>query len=173
MRRKRTTRDKAKVGDVLRGAFGRHHEEEDEIVGTGHLLVELFDEDGNLKDYREVDNLVVTVGKNMITEQLLAAPSSPGKPTHMAVGTGAVAPAAGDTALGAESARVALTSKTRAANVLTLVGDYAAGVATATLTEAGVFDAATTGNMGSRATFTGIPKGASDTLKVTWTWTIG
>lgn len=145
----------------------------DTLTIKGSCKVELFDKDGVLADERFVDNLIVTVGKNGITEQLLAAPSSPGKPTHMAVGTGAVAPAAGDTALGTESARVAFTSKSRAANVLTLVGDYAAGVATATLTEAGVFDAASVGNLYSRATFTGIPKGASDTLKVTWTWTIG
>jgi hypothetical protein len=145
----------------------------DTLELKGSLKVELFDEYGVLKAERFVENLIVTVGKNGITEQLLAAPSSPGKPTHMAVGTGAVAPAAGDTVLGTESARVALTTKTRSTNVLTLVGDYPAGTATATLTEAGVFDAGAAGNMYSRATYTGIPKGASDTLKVTWTWTIG
>jgi hypothetical protein len=142
------------------------------LAMRGHLLVELFDAEGKLKDTREVDNLIVTVGKNLITDNLLASPTL-GKPTHMAVGTGATAPAAGDTTLGTESARVALTSKTRSTNVLTLVGDYAAGTATATLTEAGVFDASSAGNMSSRATFTGIAKGASDTLKVTWTYTIG
>jgi hypothetical protein len=170
---RRRTRDKARVGDVLRGAFGRAHKEDDEITMRGEVLVELFDENGKRKEFRYQDNLIVTVGKNAITEQLLASPSSPGKPTHMAVGTGATAPAAGDTALGVETARVALTSKTRSANVLTMVGDWAAGVATATLTEAGCFDASSAGNMSSRATFTGIPKGASDTLKITWTWTIG
>jgi hypothetical protein len=136
----------------------------------GSVRLELFDPSGELKAERFVDNLIVTVGRNGVMDQLLASPTI-GKPTHMAVGTGAVAPALGDTALGTESARVALTSKTRSANVLTLVGDYAAGTATATLTEAGVFDAATTGNMYSRATFTGIAKGSADTLKCTWTWT--
>jgi len=142
----------------------------DAATMRGHVRLEVFGPDGELRDSREVDNLIVTVGRNGVMDQLLASPTI-NKPTHMAVGTGAVAPALGDTALGTESARVALTSKTRSTNVLTLVGDYAAGTATATLTEAGVFDAASTGNMYSRATFTGIAKGASDTLKVTWTWT--
>lgn len=142
------------------------------ITVKGELLVEVFDAAGNLKDERYVPNLITTVGKNLITDNLVASPTL-GKPTHMAVGTGAVAAVVGDTALGAESARVALTSKTRSANVLTLVGDYAAGVATAALTEAGLFDAASVGNMPSRATFAAINKGAADTLKVTWTYTIG
>lgn len=137
---------------------------------TGRVRLEVVGSDGLLKDLRIVENLIVTVGRNGVMDQLVASPTI-NKPSHMAVGTGAVAPALGDTVLGTESARVALTSKTRSTNVLTLVGDYPAGTATATLTEAGVFDAASTGNLYSRATFTGIAKGASDTLKVTWTWT--
>lgn len=139
----------------------------------GEMHLELRGPDGKIKATRHVDNLVVTIGKNGITEQLLAAPSSPTKPTHMAIGTGSTAAAAGDTVLGTESARVAFTSKTRSTNVLTMVGDYAAGTGTATLQEAGIFDAASTGNLYSRATYTSIVKGASDTLKITWTWTIG
>ena len=59
--------------------------------------------DGELKAYRRIDNLIVTVGRNGIADQLLASPTI-GKPTHMAIGTGSTAPAAGDTALGAEIA---------------------------------------------------------------------
>lgn len=140
---------------------------------TGVVKVELFGPDGKLKAKREKKNLIVTVGKNSITDQLLASPAV-AKPTHMAVGTGTVAAAAGDTALGTELDRNALTSKTRSTNVLTMVGDWAAGDATNTaITEAGVFNAATAGDMYSRATFTAINKGANDTLKITWTYTIG
>ncbi|MDQ3730311.1 MAG: hypothetical protein M3355_12070 [Actinomycetota bacterium] len=83
-----------------------------------------------------------------------------------------MAPAAGDTALGTEVDRNALTSKTRAGNVLTMVGDWAAGDATAAITEAGVFNAATAGSMYSRATFAVINKAAGDTLQITWTYTL-
>lgn len=139
----------------------------------GAVRVEVFGPDGKLKDYREKRNLIVTVGKNSITDQLLASPAV-AKPTHMAVGTGTVAPAAGDTALGTELDRNALTSKTRSTNVLTMVGDWAAGDATnSAITEAGVFNAATAGDMYSRATFTAINKTSSDSLKCTWTYTFG
>lgn len=140
--------------------------------GEGRLLLELIGPDGRVRETREVCNLVVTTGRNMIVDRLLASPAL-GVPTHMAVGTGAVAPALGDTALGAEIAasRVALTSKTRATNVLTMVGDFAAGTGTGAITEAGVFDAATTGNLHMRATFSVINKAATDTLKITWTYT--
>lgn len=147
----------------------------DLVAIKGHVLVEVFGEDGKLKDFREIDNLVVTVGKNLIADNLLATPTL-GKPGWMELGTGTTAPAAGDTALQTviASSRVALTSKTRSTNVVTMVGDWAAGTATnAAITEAGVFDAATAGNMSSRATFTAIPKGAADTLKITWTYTVG
>ena len=86
----------------------------------------------------------------------------------MAIGTGSPA----GNALGNESARVAFTSKTRANAVITVVGDYAAGVGTAALTEAGWFDNSAGGNMWASATFAVINKGAADTLKITWTLTI-
>lgn len=169
---RRGTDDGVALGDDVRGAAGRSEGVDDLVTVRGHLLVEVFGEDGSRKSFREVENLITTVGRNAITDQLLATPAIV-KPTHMAVGTGTTAAAVGDTALVTEAARVALTSKSRSGNVLTLVGDYAAGTATATLTEAGCFNAATGGDMYSRSVFAGIPKGANDTLKITWTWTIG
>ena len=92
----------------------------------------------------------------------------------MAVGTGGTAAAAGDTALGTELDRNALTSRTDATNVVTYVGNWAGGDATsATIQEAGIFNASSVGTMLARATFTAINKGASDTLAITWTVTIG
>ena len=146
-------------------------EQPDEGVIYGHMRAVLRGPDGKIKTVREVKNLIVDVGRDGIMEQLVAAPAT-AKPTHMAVGTGAVAPAAGNTALGAEVDRNALTTKTRSAGVLTMVGDWAAGDATnAALTEAGVFNAASGPSMYSRATFTAIDKQAADTLQITWTYT--
>lgn len=146
---------------------------EDLITVKGHALVELRNADGELVEVREVDNIITTIGRAMIVDQLLASTAGGGtKPTHMGVGTGSGVEAVGNTSLTGES-RVALTTKSRAANVLTMVGDWAAGVATGTLQEAGTWDAAAAGNLLSRVVFTAIPKGANDTLKITWTWTIG
>ena len=145
---------------------------DDLITLRGHVLVEVFGEDGNLKDSREIDNLITTVGRNSIVDQLLASPTL-GKPTHMEVGTSGTAAAVGDTTITGGFGRVALTSKNRATNVLTMVANWAAGASTGALQEAGVWDALTSGTLWSRATFTTINKGASDTLQITWTWTIG
>lgn len=121
--------------------------------------------DGSVKETR-VANTVTTAGKNGAADQLLASPSL-GKPTHMAVGTGTP----GATALGAETDRNALTSKTRSNAVVTMVGDWAAGDGTGALTEAGVFDAASAGNMWLSASFATVNKAAGDTLQITWTLT--
>ncbi len=132
-----------------------------------HYHLELRDEDGNLKDTRDGFNTVTTAGKAGIADQVLASPTL-GKPTYMAVGTGT----GGTTALTTELTRVAFTSKTRSTNVVTVQGDYAAGVATGAITEAGTFDAASAGNMWMYTSFSVVNKGASDTLQIVWTLTI-
>jgi hypothetical protein len=146
---------------------------ERETLGVkGRVLVELFGPDGGLKCVREAENLVVTAGKNHIADQLS---SSPGEAAmgYMAIGTATNAPAAGDTALGGEIDRNALTSRTDSGNVVTYVGDWAAGDGTGAITEAGIFNASTGGTMLCRSTFSVVNKGANDTLKITWDLTIG
>lgn len=163
------------VGDEVAVAMGRGSGVTDDVGIHGRLLIELFDASGKLKDRQETTNLVVTSGKNHIADQLKSSPAQAAM-GWMAVGTGATAPAAGDTLLGAEIDRNALTSRTAAANVVTYVGNWAAGDATnAAISEAGIFNVVTanTVTMLARATFTAINKGASDTLQITWTVTIG
>lgn len=136
-----------------------------------NVKFELFDADGILKSVTEVHNAVTAAGKNGIADQLLAS-ASLGKPTHMELGTGA----SGTTKLTTfvSGSRQAFTSKTRATNVVTMIGNFGAGVGTGNITEAGIFDSATPdgGNMWMYASFTAIPKGATDTLQITWTLTI-
>lgn len=132
-----------------------------------HVSIQVRGADGELKDERRIYNTVTTAGKNMIADRLLASPTL-GVPTHMAVGTGT----GGTTSLNAETDRNAFTTKTRSNAVVTMVGDWAAGDATAALTEAGVFDASSSGNMHLYTTFSVINKGASDTLSISWALTI-
>lgn len=127
----------------------------------------LRDENGNIKDTRQIHNSVQTAGKNMIADRLLAAPTL-GVPTHMAIGTGT----GGTTTLTTELDRNALTSKNRSNAVVTMVGDWAAGDGTGAITEAGIFDASSSGNMHCYTSFSVINKGASDTLSISWTLTI-
>jgi hypothetical protein len=140
----------------------------DGIYLVANMHLELRDEFGNLKEERYVHNTVTTAGKNGIMDQILAVPTLV-KMGWMAVGTGT--PAA--TLLGAEVARVAFTSKLRAANVITVIGDFPAGTGTGALTEAGTFDVVTanTINMWMSASFAVINKLAADSLSITWTLT--
>jgi hypothetical protein len=141
---------------------------EEVLTIRGHVQFELRGPDGELKDEWEVDNTVTTAGKAGLADQSLASPSL-NKPTHMALGTGSP----GANALGTEIDRNALATKVRSTNVLTFTATWAAGDGTGTLTEAGLFDAASVGNAWLTASFAAKPKGASDTLSATWTLTVG
>lgn len=136
------------------------------LIANCHIV--LRDENGRIKDERMIHNTVTTAGKAGSADLILASPTL-AKPGWMAVGTGTPT----STLLGAETDRNALTSKTRSGAVVTFVGDWAAGDATAAITEAGVFDVVTanTVNMWVSASFSVINKGASDTLSITWTLT--
>ena len=134
-----------------------------------NCFIRLYDKNGKLKEYREVHNAVTTAGKEGVADQILAAPSL-AKMGWMAIGTGS--PAA--TLLGAEIARVAFTSKLRSGAVVTVIGDYIAGVGTGAITEAGTFDVVTanTVNMWMSASFAVINKTATDTLQISWTLSV-
>lgn len=138
----------------------------DGVTVTGKLHIVLRDSNGNVKETRTA-NTVTTAGKNMIADRLLASPTL-GVPTHMAIGTGTPS----STALGTELDRNALGTKTRSTNVTTLPGSWAAGDGTGALTEAGLFDASSVGNMHCSASFAVINKGASDSLDISWTITV-
>jgi len=132
-----------------------------------NVSIVLYDKNGNVKQEVKNHNAVTNEGKYGLMDNLLASPTK-GKPTHMAVGSGTPAANALGTQIGT---RVTLTTKTRNNNVLTMVASFGAGVGTGAITEAGVFDAATTGNMWLSTTWPVINKGADDTLQITWTFT--
>jgi hypothetical protein len=144
----------------------------DSIKMKGRLNIVLTGPDGEVKEQHEVDNLVVTVGKNFIASRMKDATAT--AMSHMEVGTGTTAAAVGDTALGAAvaSSRVALTSTTVTTNSVAYVATFPAGTGTGALTEAGIFNASSSGTMLCRTVFSVINKGAADTLGITWTVTV-
>jgi len=145
----------------------------EKMRAAGRVHIQVFGPNGELKEERKVKNLVVDDGLEHIADRLGA--SSPAtRMSHMEVGTGTTAPAAGDTALetAIASSRVALTSQTVSTNTVEYVGDFPAGTGTGAVTEAGVFNASSSGTMLCRTTFSVVNKGAADTLKITWTLTV-
>ena len=119
---------------------------------------------------QEVDNLVVTAGKNLVASRL--KDTTDGAMSHMAVGTGTTAAAAGDTALGTEADRQALTSTTVTNNEVAYVATFGAGDGTGAITEAGLFNASSAGTMLCRTVFSVVNKAADDSMTITWTVTV-
>jgi len=127
----------------------------------GRLTISINDE-----VVRDIDNLVVTSGKEYVASRMKDATAT--AMSHMAVGTGSTAAAAGDTTLGGESARVALASTTVSGAVVTYVATFPAGTGTAALTEAAVLNASSGGTMLCRTVFLTVNKGANDVMAVSW-----
>lgn len=142
----------------------------DTIKMTGDLKIVLKDENGQIKHEQEVKNLVVTVGKNFIASRMKDTTDT--AMTHMAIGSGTTAAAVGDTALGTQLGRVSLTSTTVTTNNVAYVATFPAGTGTGAVTEAGLFNASSSGTMLCRTVFSVINKGAADTLGITWTVTV-
>ena len=126
---------------------------------------------GEVKVDRLEKNLVVTVGKEWIASRMQGTASN--VMGYMAVGTDSTAPAVGNTTLGAEVARVALTSATASTNTVTYVATFGAGTGTGALTEAGLFNSNSGGTMLSRTTYSVINKGSGDEMTITWVITVG
>lgn len=137
----------------------------DDLKMKGHLSIAV-----NGEVVHEVPNLVVTTGKNFVASRIKDTTSA--AMSHMAIGTGTVAAAAGDTALGSEAARSSLTSTTVVDNVVTYVASFGAGSGTGAITEAGLFNAVGAGTMFCRTTFAVVNKGASDSMTITWSVTV-
>lgn len=140
------------------------------IKGDLHILIKDA-LTGEVKVDRLEKNLVVTVGKEWIASRMVGTAAN--TMGYMAVGTDSTAPAAGNTTLGAEVARVAVTSQTASTNTVTYVATFGAGTGTGALTEAGLFNANSAGTMLSRTTYSVINKGSGDEMTITWVITVG
>lgn len=136
----------------------------------GNLEVQLLDEQGNQKDYRKINNLVVAAGKQVIAARLLGNTSA--VMSHMAVGQDGTAAATGQTALVSELGRVSLDSASRISNAITYIATFPAGTGTGSIEEAGIFNDGTSGNMLCRTVFSAVNKAAGDTIVITWNVTV-
>ena len=140
---------------------------ESEMAMKGRLTIALNDE-----VVQEVDNLVVTTGKGYVASRMKDATAT--AMSHMAIGTGSTAAAAGDTALGSEAARQPLASSNGtvvSGADITYTATFGAGVGTAAITEAAILNASSSGTMLCRTVFAVVNKGASDSMTITWTVT--
>ena len=137
----------------------------DNFQMTGHLAIAINDE-----VVQEVHNLVVTDGKQFVASRM--KDTTKAAMSHMAIGTGSTAAAAGDSALGSQADRNALTSTTVSGAAITYVASFGAGEGTGAITEAGLFNASSSGDMLCRTVFAVVNKGQNDAMSITWTVTV-
>lgn len=148
----------------------------DYIKPTGQLNITLIDAAGQIKFQTTVSNLIVTTGKVVAANRLIGNVSGDNAAmSHMGVGTdgGTILPlAASNTTLGSALGTRQSVSSSVSDNVVTYSATFGPDVATGAITEAGVFNASTSGKMLCRTTFPEINKESTDTLSINWNVTI-
>ena len=141
---------------------------------TGDVSLVLRGVDGQVKETREIKNLVVNAGLAYVISRMVGTAKA--VMSHMALGSGTTAAAAGQTDLvSILGSREALDSTTIAGSnneQVVYVASFEAGDATGAVTEAGIFNASTAGDMLCRTVFAVVNKSANDSLTVTWTITL-
>lgn len=143
----------------------------------GCPTIKVIGPDGEVKFEKTYKNLIVQAGRTAIADRLTnATPDSSLLVGYIAVGTGATAPADGDTALETETARKAVASKTHAADVAAIATTFnATEIPTSTLKEVGLFiegtASADTGTLLARVTVN-IGITALDALFIDWRITL-
>lgn len=136
---------------------------------TGHVTIEHI-RDGKVIDKREGPNLVVDTGLAEAAALLLTDASGTDF-DYIAIGSGSTSPVAGDTALETEVERQSATGT----QITTSVTDDTAQLQTTfsftgteTLNETGIFNAASTGTLFARQTFSTVNVESGDDLQITW-----
>ena len=142
----------------------------DNLEITGALQISL-----NNEVVHQCDNLVVTAGKEWVAGRFKDG-SIPDEMSHMALGSGSAAAAAGNTALGTElaSSRIVLTTDGGTVSNATVQYDatWTSSHGVYAIEEAGIFNAASGGTMLARTVFAIINKGTDDTVTISWTITV-
>lgn len=136
----------------------------------GEVTLELFEKE-KLVDIVKVRNTITTLGKEAIIAQLMGTPDKVG-PGWFELGTGEPT----STLLGSyiSSSRLPIAYTGRNGTELIMVVNYAEGVATGAITEAGIFNIVTenTAEMLASSKFNAINKSDLQSLLVTWKWII-
>jgi len=170
---------------------------------TGHVETILRDADGNIKEYRQSDNLISNTGENCTLRLLFGTTQGSGlgttvctgaltSPWHViALGTGGATAVNGTqvglvTETGASGlGRATATTKTWTNSTASASTGYAQIVmaktftnnsgGTVTVSESGLFNSTTISGSGmfARQTFSGIAVNNNDSLTVQWTVNVG
>jgi len=152
---------------------------QDGLKIKGHVRLELYGPEGQLKDVREAENMIVSAGLATIAEAISKATNAY-VVSGMGVGTGTTGAAEADINLETSASYNTLTSAGRGSTAasghsIIYTCTFNPGFGTGALTEAVLCCAASAygdkavGRILNRLTFSAINKAAADTLAITWT----
>lgn len=170
--------------------------DQDGMKMTGHITLVATDPNGNIKAYRQTDNVIVNTGADCVTRLLfggtttgrgtgtgtstcIGALTSPW--TVIAIGTGTTGEVVGNTGLQAElsgnglgrqfpTSPITYTNATTGTSTATISTQFSS-TTTAAVTESGLFNSTTivASGMFAHKTFSAINLVSGDKLTVTWT----
>lgn len=147
----------------------------DEKIGlSGEIEFKHFSPSGELLETIEIHNLVVNAGLEFVSKLINGVATN--FFDYIAIGTGTTAATATDTQLETE---ITTGGGERALGTLTYEASYKAKfentfnfTSSFAVTESGILDASTAGNMLCRQTFSAINVANGDSLQVTWKITV-
>ena len=144
---------------------------DEDLKVRGTLEIVLRGKMGKVKKKKKYKNLVVTTGLGFIASRMKDA--SAAVMSHIAIGSGTTAAAAGQTDLVSTiGIREAIDSSVVSGGAITYSTVFEAGEGTGAVTEAGIFNAVSSGSMLCRTVFPAINIAPADTLSFTWTITL-
>ena len=146
---------------------------DDGFTFKGWTIKKLYDENGSLKIEQTDPNLVTTAGFDLVAQRLWSTQTGSPSVTYIAIGSGTVAANVSDTVMGGELSRSAGTyAHTDGQKNCNHTVTFAAGAGTGSITEAGMLNSGATGYLLCRQQFAQIAKGASDSLQITWAFSL-
>jgi hypothetical protein len=140
---------------------------------TGNVTLRVLDPHGRVVAVTRTANTIVNAGRTLIGQRLIGSPAA-GPVSHLAVGSSSAAATPADVALGAEInsiARAAITTQPLQDGIGLRVGAQVTSPTSQTISEAGLFNAAThgAGVMYNRVTFPSpVPVGPGLDLAFEW-----
>ena len=142
----------------------------DGIKVSGRFWFCVYNSKGELKEERVINNAMTTTGLASVAALICADKAFTGY-DYIGIGTGVTAVASANTALESEVGRMATTgtvvTTTSALDTAQFVGQTTFGASFA-ITEAGVLNASSSGNLLCRQTFSAINVVSGDSLQVTY-----
>lgn len=140
----------------------------DKLGLRGEVTLILYDRNGRIKKQETIKNLIVNTGKAEVAS-LMGSGLGGTAFGYIAIGTGTTSPAATDTALESETHRQAATVTQTTVNVTNDTVQFETTfsfTASYAISEEGIFNDATAGDMLSRVTFGAYNVEDGDQLKI-------